>query len=331
MYAARKLLYDAEPFEISSYVDSSPRLSPSLIQSPSLNHRVKPELAWSQIKDKNPNICDESAVSPYRPPMTAATAPAPFFPFPLFNHFDHRTGFLYTQPPAPWALSPFLSPASVAALGALPLLGVGGGIVAGVKNERPIAAATIPDVHLNVELVNGGYGIKNPLAKSQMPVVELPTSVSTVSSSTISNSETKEDFDCPVCHKKFKLPRLLNRHVKTCHSPTKRFICIFCRKGFNDKFDLKRHTRTHTGVKPFKCDYSRCGKAFTQRCSLESHMKKVHGVEHNYGHKERRNKLYVCEECGFTDEQMEPYLEHMKILHPLNVVFSKNDKKKLPS
>ena len=33
-----------------------------------------------------------------------------------------------------------------------------------------------------------------------------------------------------------------------CHSDTKRYLCTFCGKGFNDTFDLKRHTRTHTGM-----------------------------------------------------------------------------------
>jgi hypothetical protein len=49
-----------------------------------------------------------------------------------------------------------------------------------------------------------------------------------------------------VCQKTFSLQRLLNRHMK-CHSDVKRYLCTFCGKGFNDTFDLKRHTRTHTG------------------------------------------------------------------------------------
>ena len=46
------------------------------------------------------------------------------------------------------------------------------------------------------------------------------------------------------------------------------------------------------GVRPYKC--SLCDKAFTQRCSLESHLKKIHGVQQKYAYKERRAKLYVC-------------------------------------
>lgn len=50
-----------------------------------------------------------------------------------------------------------------------------------------------------------------------------------------------------VCQKVFLHQRMLNRHVK-CHSETKRHLCSFCGKGFNDTFDLKRHVRTHTGI-----------------------------------------------------------------------------------
>jgi ovo-like protein len=129
--------------------------------------------------------------------------------------------------------------------------------------------------------------------------------------------------------KTFKLQRLLNRHLKN-HSQLKRYLCTFCGKGFNDTFDLKRHTRTHTGleeflfflnfifvflgVRPFKC--SQCEKAFTQRCSLESHQRKVHGLNQTYGYKIRRNKLYVCEDCGHTSTDPTNHYEHIKNFHP---------------
>ncbi|XP_003730387.2 transcriptional regulator prz1 isoform X2 [Strongylocentrotus purpuratus] len=120
-------------------------------------------------------------------------------------------------------------------------------------------------------------------------------------------------FLCEVCNKVFPLQRLLNRHMK-CHSATKRYNCAFCGKGFNDTFDLKRHVRTHTGVRPYKCE--KCGKAFTQRCSLESHLSKVHGEQHRYCYKQRRSKIFVCEECGITTETADFHYDHIKEIHP---------------
>ncbi|XP_008318454.1 putative transcription factor Ovo-like 1a isoform X2 [Cynoglossus semilaevis] len=120
-------------------------------------------------------------------------------------------------------------------------------------------------------------------------------------------------FLCQICQKSFHHQRMLNRHIK-CHNETKRHLCTFCGKGFNDTFDLKRHVRTHTGVRPYKCTL--CDKAFTQRCSLESHMKKIHSVTLKYAYKERRNKLYVCEECGHTAATQDELLLHLHSLHP---------------
>ncbi|XP_022088544.1 histone-lysine N-methyltransferase SETD1B-like isoform X2 [Acanthaster planci] len=120
-------------------------------------------------------------------------------------------------------------------------------------------------------------------------------------------------FLCEVCNKVFPLQRLLNRHMK-CHSATKRYNCAFCSKGFNDTFDLKRHVRTHTGVRPYKCEH--CSKAFTQRCSLESHLSKVHRLLHDYNFKQRRSKVFVCEECGATTEQAEEHYAHIRDAHP---------------
>ncbi|KAK3611401.1 hypothetical protein CHS0354_034846 [Potamilus streckersoni] len=159
----------------------------------------------------------------------------------------------------------------------------------------------------NVELVNGGYGIKNPTFKPPKP--SEVTTPNTDGSATNTNGK----FICSFCKKEFALQRLLNRHLK-CHSAAKRYLCTFCGKGFNDTFDLKRHTRIHTGVKPYTCP--NCEKSFTQRCSLESHTKKVHGMEYKYAYKERRNKVYVCEDCGHSTEDPEDHYHHLQENHP---------------
>ncbi|XP_033914972.2 putative transcription factor ovo-like protein 3 [Acipenser ruthenus] len=121
------------------------------------------------------------------------------------------------------------------------------------------------------------------------------------------------DFLCPVCNKVFPLQRMLTRHLK-CHSSVKKHVCCYCTKGFNDTFDLKRHMRTHTGIRPYGCEL--CEKAFTQRCSLESHLKKIHGVTQQYAYRERRSKIFVCEDCGFTSVSGEEYFLHMRERHP---------------
>ncbi|XP_066466472.1 putative transcription factor Ovo-like 1, partial [Tiliqua scincoides] len=79
------------------------------------------------------------------------------------------------------------------------------------------------------------------------------------------------------------------------------------------------------GVRPYKCDL--CDKAFTQRCSLESHLKKIHGVQQSYAYKERRAKLYVCEDCGSTADSQEGHLRHLQERHPDSPLLRKASRK----
>ncbi|KAL4714414.1 hypothetical protein ACJJTC_017709 [Scirpophaga incertulas] len=162
---------------------------------------------------------------------------------------------------------------------------------------------------LPLEFINGGHGVKNPLATE----ANARQREEEKSKQVLVSEDDPTKFVCRVCSKNFSLQRLLNRHMK-CHSDVKRYLCTFCGKGFNDTFDLKRHTRTHTGVRPYKCNL--CEKSFTQRCSLESHCLKVHGVQHTYAYKERRTKMYVCEECGHTTSEPEEHYMHLKKQHP---------------
>ncbi|XP_034825598.1 transcriptional regulator ovo isoform X2 [Maniola hyperantus] len=172
----------------------------------------------------------------------------------------------------------------------------------------PAAALGLP-AELPLEFINGGHGVKNPLATE----ANARQREEEKNKQVLVSEDDPTKFVCRICTKNFSLQRLLNRHMK-CHSDVKRYLCTFCGKGFNDTFDLKRHTRTHTGVRPYKCNL--CEKSFTQRCSLESHCLKVHGVQHTYAYKERRTKMYVCEECGHTTSEPEEHYMHLKKQHP---------------
>ncbi|XP_012217240.1 transcriptional regulator ovo isoform X2 [Linepithema humile] len=183
----------------------------------------------------------------------------------------------------------------------------------GPVGEPPLSQRLGLPNDCQIEFVNGGHGIKNPLAVEGQRQATTNRDEERVNRTPPGKEDDPNRFTCRVCSKTFSLQRLLNRHMK-CHSDVKRYLCTFCGKGFNDTFDLKRHTRTHTGVRPYKCFL--CEKSFTQRCSLESHGQKVHGVQHQYAYKERRAKMYVCEECGHTTHEPEVHYLHLKEQHP---------------
>lgn len=68
------------------------------------------------------------------------------------------------------------------------------------------------------------------------------------------------------------------------------------------------------GIRPYRCEL--CDKAFTQRCSLESHLRKIHGVRQQYAYRQRRSKIFVCEDCGYTSNRPEEYFLHVRQCHP---------------
>ncbi len=74
---------------------------------------------------------------------------------------------------------------------------------------------------------------------------------------------------------------------------------------------------TFAGVKPFKCNM--CDKSFTQRCSLEAHVTRVHGLAHKFSFRERRPKVYVCEDCGTTFNENSKFRQHVKEHHSCNI------------
>lgn len=69
------------------------------------------------------------------------------------------------------------------------------------------------------------------------------------------------------------------------HTKEKHYQCEICGKRFSLDFNLRTHIRTHTGLKPYACEYPGCNKRFTQGSNLSSHMK-----IHKNGRKKKSRK-----------------------------------------
>lgn len=64
---------------------------------------------------------------------------------------------------------------------------------------------------------------------------------------------------------------------KTVVKSTKKHVCEICGKRFTRPSSLQTHSYSHTGEKPFKCDYDGCGRNFSVVSNLRRH-KKIHGL-----------------------------------------------------
>jgi KRAB domain-containing zinc finger protein len=47
--------------------------------------------------------------------------------------------------------------------------------------------------------------------------------------------------------------------------------CDICGKEFSVNSSLQKHSRTHTGDKPYKCDI--CNKVFSENGNLQTHIR----------------------------------------------------------
>ncbi|XP_017879983.1 zinc finger protein 236-like isoform X2 [Ceratina calcarata] len=77
-------------------------------------------------------------------------------------------------------------------------------------------------------------------------------------------------YSCTFCHKEFKKPSDLLRHLRV-HTQEKPFKCTHCYRSFALKSTMIAHERTHSNIKKYACGF--CDKTFVCHSSLVAHAK----------------------------------------------------------
>ncbi|CAB0035387.1 unnamed protein product [Trichogramma brassicae] len=113
--------------------------------------------------------------------------------------------------------------------------------------------------------------------------------------------ESRRDFACDSCEKKFGYKTVLLKHQRTVHEGRRDYSCDKCENKFGLISNLIRHQMTvHDGHKDYACD--KCEKKFGKTADLIRHQNAVHDSR----------KIFAYDHCEKKFGYKHHLVEHQK-------------------
>ena len=109
------------------------------------------------------------------------------------------------------------------------------------------------------------------------------------------SASKRRRYECPTCK---KTVANLTRHTRT-HTGEKPYHCDLCNHSYATNSHLIVHQRNHTGEKPFQCD--KCDYSSAQKSNLITHMH-IHTGE----------KPFSCNQCDYSCITSENLIIHQR-------------------
>ena len=135
--------------------------------------------------------------------------------------------------------------------------------VSGVQRAELLRTVRPPLPHTIAPTVGGGESGSKRSTPS--------TNQTSPASDAASDALCSGPYRCQSCFVVIESFKEFSEHNQELHS---RFVCVFCAQSFASKRNLRRHTRRHTGYKPYTC--GQCDATFTRDDDLKKHLRRAH-------------------------------------------------------